>query len=167
SLVIIPADEEYQSSVLYYSIDSTSNGASPALVSLANATIVPLISIQSNSTTQLFTIREVQGYGDGSQIKFFLIKNPQTLTGSAFTATGIPTGSHIKLDVTATAVTIGTGSVVWTQMAASVDAYVDNLLQYRAAGTPGDTYTLAAAKFGTGTSKAYGMIRWSEEAASI
>ena len=137
------------------------------VLGMAIATIVPLISIQSNSAAISFLIREVQGYGDGSQIKFMLIKNPQTLTGAAFTATGIPTGSHIKRDVTATAVTIGTGTVVWSAMAASAPVHTDMLLQWLLDGTPGDTYTLAAAKIGTGTSKAFGSIRWSEEAAAI
>lgn len=163
SLITIPADEEYASHISYYADDS----GSTTLITLANATIVPLISIQSSSTAINFLIREVTGYGDGSQAKFMLIKNPQTLTGAAFTATGIPTGSHIQHDHTATAVTIGTGTVVWSSMAASAPAHSDQLLMALAAGAPGDTYTLAAIKFGTGTSKAFGSIRWSEEAAAI
>jgi hypothetical protein len=163
SLVTIPADEQYAQSINYFADDS----GFTTLITLPNATLVPLISIQSNSTTESFLIREVQAYGDGSQVKVVLIKNPQTLTGAAFTATGIPTGSHIKRDVTATAVTIGTGTVVWSSMLASAPAHTDMLLQYMAAGAPGDTYTLAAQKFGTGTSKAFGSIRWSEEAAAI
>jgi hypothetical protein len=163
SLVTIPADEEYAASISYYADDS----GFTTLITLPNATLVPLISIQSNSAAFSFLIREVQGYGDGSQVKFVLIKNPQTLTGAAFTATGIPTGSHIKRDVTATAVTIGTGTVVWSAMGASAPVHTDMLLQWLNDGTPGDTYTLAAQKFGTGTSKAFGSIRWSEEAAAV
>jgi hypothetical protein len=41
------------------------------------------------------------------------------------------------------------------------------LLQWMLDGAPGDTYTLAAVKFGTGTAKAFASIRWSEEAAAI
>jgi hypothetical protein len=163
SLITIPADEQYASHISYFADDS----GFTTLITLPNATLVPLISIQSNSAAISFLIREVQGYGDGSQIKFVLVKNPQTLTGAAFTATGIPTGSHIKRDTTATAVTIGTGTVVWSGMGASASAHNDQLLQALAAGAPGDTYTFAAQKFGTGTSKAFGMIRWSEEAAAI
>jgi len=163
SLITIPADEQYASHIGYFADDS----GFTTLITLANATLVPLISIQSNSAAISFLIREVTGYGDGSQAKFVLIKNPQTLTGAAFTATGIPTGSHIKRDTTATAVTIGTGTVVWSSMAASAPAHTDQLLVSLAAGAPGDTYTLAAQKFGTGTSKAFGSIRWSEEAAAI
>jgi len=163
SLITIPADEEYASHINYFADDS----GFTTLITLPNATLVPLISIQSNSAAINFLIREVQGYGDGSQIKYVLVKNPQTLTGAAFTATGIPTGSHIKRDTTATAVTIGTGTVVWSSMGASAPAHTDQLLLALAAGAPGDTYTLAAQKFGTGTAKAFGSIRWSEEAAAI
>src|SRR5271157_6024077 len=163
SLITIPADEQYASHIGYFADDS----GFTTLITLANATLVPLISIQSNSAAISFLIREVDGYGDGSQIKFVLVKNPQTLTGAAFTATGIPTGSHIKRDVTATAVTIGTGTVVWSGMGAASPAHCDQLLQALAAGAPGDTFTFAAQKFGTGSSKAFGSIRWSEETAAI
>jgi hypothetical protein len=166
SLVQIPADELYAQSILYFA-DDNAQGVSPALTTLATATIVPLISIQSNSAAFSFLIREVEAYGDGAQVKVMLIKNPQTLTGAAFTVTGIPTGSHIKRDVSATAVTIGTGTVVWSAMIASASAKNEMLLQWLLFGTPGDTYTLAAVKFGTGTAKAFGSIRWSEEAAAI
>ena len=160
---VVPVDEENASSISYYADDS----GFTTLITLPNATLVPLISIQSNSAAFIFRIREVDGYGDGTQVKFVLIKNPQTLTGAAFTATGIPTGSHIKRDTTATAVTIGTGTVVWSGMGASAPAHSDQLMQALAAGTPGDTFTFAAQKFGTGTSKAFGSIRWSEQAAAL
>jgi hypothetical protein len=160
---IVPVDEANASSLSYYSDDSGFTN----LITLPNATLVPLISIQSNSAAQIFLIRRVQGYGDGSQAKFVLIKNPQTLTGAAFTTTGIPTGSHIKRDVTATAVTIGTGTVVWSGMAASATIESIIPIYFMVAGTPGDTYTLAAQKFGTGTSKAFGEIQWSEQTAAL
>ena len=160
---VVPVDEANASSLSYFADDS----GFTTLITLPNATLVPVISVQSNSAAFIFLVREVTGYGDGSQIKFVLIKNAQTLTGSAFTTTGIPTGSHIKRDVTATAVTIGTGTVVWSSMAATAPAHNEMLMNFLAAGTPGDTYTLAAQKFGSGTSKAFGSIRWSEQSAAL
>jgi hypothetical protein len=162
SLVTIPADEEYASSINYYSVDT---GAT--LKTVTSATVFPLVSIQSNSAAIQFLIREVQGFTDGSQELFQLIKNPQTLTGANFVTTGIPTGSHIKIDTSATAVTIGTGTVVWSGFASSTPVMKDALLLALAAGTPGDTYTMACQKFGTGTSKAGAQIYWSETAAAV
>ena len=162
SLRVMNSLDDNQANVSYYSVD---NGITQK--SLANATITPLLSIQSNSTAFKFTILEVQGFTDGTLNWFALVKNPQTLTGAAFTTTGIPTGSHIKIDTSATAVTIGTGTVVWSGYASATPILADKLLMALAAGAPGDTYTLVAEKFGTGTAKVTGQIMWRELAASI
>ena len=162
SLRIINSIDDNQANVAYYSVDSGITQKS-----LANATITPLFSIQSNSAAFKFTVTTVQGFTDGTLNWFALVKNPQTLTGAAFTTTGIPTGSHIKIDTTATAITIGTGTIVWSGYSSSAALINDKLMMALAAGAPGDTYTLVAEKFGTGTAKVTGVIGWRELAASI
>lgn len=161
TLVTIPADEALAASLSYYSYDS---GA--AYKSLTSAS-VPLWSIQSNSAAITFLLRGIQCFTDGSVVLFQLVKNAQTLTGASFVTTGIPTGSHVKVDTTATAVTIGTGTVVWSGYVGSTPRSFDGLIDAMAAGTPGDTYTVVANRFGTGTAKATAQIRWSEQTGAL
>jgi hypothetical protein len=158
---VVPVDEENASSISYYSVD-TGN----VLKSVTTAVVFPLISIRSSSAAFIFRVREVSGFTDGTGELIQLIKNPQTLTGSTFAATA-PSGSHVTVDTAATAVTIGTGVVVWSGYAASIPAMINTLMAALAGGTPGDVYTVACQKFGTGTSKAGGQIHWSEQAAAL
>lgn len=158
---VVPVDEENASSISYFSVDTGNT-----LKSVTTGTVFPLISIRSSSASFIYRIREVSGFTDGTGEMIQLIKNPQTLTGSSFAATA-PSGSHVTVDTAATAVTIGTGTVVWSGYAASVPAVMDKLMAALAAGAPGDVYTVACQKFGTGTSKAGGQIHWSEQAAAL
>lgn len=159
SLISIPADEEYASHISYYSAD-TGN----VLKTVTTGVVFPLVSIRSSSAAFQFLVREVQGFTDGTQELIQLLKNP-TLTGSTFAATA-PSGSHVTVDTAATAVS-ASGTVVWSGFASSAPASINNILSSLAAGTPGDIYTVACQKFGTGTSKAGGQIFWSEVAAAI
>jgi hypothetical protein len=146
-------------SLSYYSADN-GNAYAP---NLANNVITPLVSIRSSSAAFLYLVRSMSTFTDGSQVLFRLYKNP-TLTGATFAATA-PTGSHVNFDTAATAVTAG--QVVWSGYTAASPRNQDLQLYYLAAGAPGDVYTLAAEKFGTGTAKAAGAIQWSEQAAAL
>lgn len=158
---VVPVDEENASSLSYFSVDTGNT-----LKTVTTAIVFPLISIRSSSAGFIFRVREVSAFTDGTQELIQLIKNPQTLTGSTFAATA-PTGSHVTVDTAATAVTIGTGTVVWSGFAATVPVMINTLMSALAGGTPGDIYTVASQKFGTGTSKAGGQIHWSEQAAAL
>lgn len=158
SLITIPADEVYASGVNYYAYD---NGVT--FLSLANATITPLFSVRSSSAAFAYLIRSISTFTDGSQQLFRLYKNA-TLTGATFAATP-PTGSHVTVDTAATAVTAG--QVVWSGYSSTSLRESDLQLYYMLAGAPGDSFTLAAEKFGSGTAKSAGSLQWSEEAAAI
>lgn len=159
TLYVIPADEAKASSLSYYSVD---NG-NAFVANLVTSVITPLVSIRSSSATFIYLVRSLSTFTDGSQVLFRLYKNP-TLTGATFAATA-PTGSHVNFDTAATAVTAG--QVVWSGYTAASPRNQDALLYALAAGTPGDVYTLAAEKFGSGTAKAAGALQWSEQSAVL
>jgi len=158
---VVPVDEENASSIGYYSAD---RGVTQT--TLANATITPIISIRSNSASFIFRVRQAMGDGGGTLVQWMLVKNAQTLTGATWAATA-PSGSNAQVDNAATAITIGTGVVVWSAYSGTVDALMDKLILAMAAGAPGDTYTVAAQKVGTGTSKVLAQIGWSEQSAAL
>jgi predicted hotdog family 3-hydroxylacyl-ACP dehydratase len=161
SLVTIPADEEYQASISYFS------DAPQPMVSIisTNTSRTPIFSIQTNSAAYNFTIRWCEFMAAGGTWYVELVKNG-TLTGAAFTSTGIQTGSHVQRDTASTAVTGGV--TVWSSYMGSIQTQpVQDLLQYALAGAPGDHFTLAVTKQTSGVQTIGGVIRWSEEAAAI
>jgi hypothetical protein len=156
SVRVIPADEANASSLNYYTYDSG------AVYKSLGAGAQYLFSIQANSTTITFLLRELQWMTDGSVVFFQLYKN-SVLVGAAFAALA---GTHVKVDTAATS-GFTTGTPVFSGYAGTGARPYDELLQSMASGTPGDTFSMVATKLGTGTSKALAQISWSEQAAAI
>lgn len=156
SVRVIPADEANAASINYFTYDSG------AVYKTLGAGATYLFSIQANSTTVIFLLRELQWMTDGSVVFFQLYKN-SVLVGAAFTALA---GTHIKVDTAATG-GFTTGTPVFSGYAGTGARAYDELLQAMASGAPGDTFTTVATKLGTGTSKALAQISWSEQAAAI
>jgi hypothetical protein len=157
SVINIPADEEFANQISYFSFD---NGITTVLTGHVAGTYTPIFSIESNSATVQFLIRALQVTDkSGAVHSVRLIKNG-TLTGSTFATTV----GNAKIDTAATAITGGT--VVLSGYSAAEPFSRENLLQYIAAGAPGDHYTIAAVAFG-GAGNVVAALQWSEISASI
>lgn len=152
--VMIPADEALASSVSYFSADM-----GDAQVSIANPAVKPLISVRTNSATVLFILRGLNLLGGGQLVRYQLIKNPTTLTGSTFATSR----GNMQIDTAATA--FAGGTVVDSGYFGSAH-FIKSIMQAAASGTPGDTFTLAASSI-AGTVKVSGSIQWSETAAAL
>jgi hypothetical protein len=153
SQIVIPVDEYYASSISYFGYDSGVTATNPT-------GLTPIISIRTNSASFNFLIRSIQGATNGALGVFRLFKNP-TLTGSTFAIT--PTNSHVQIDTAATAYS-ATGTQIWSGYSATGSIPFQQMLQYMAAGAPGDTFSIGWLKVGTGTANPYAALSWSEEA---
>jgi len=157
SLVQIPADEYYASKISNFGTDTGVTVNNPS----GN---VPILSIRSSSAAINFLVRSIQGATNGALGVFRLYKNP-TLTGATFAATA-PTGSHVTVDTAATAFS-SVGTQLWSGYSGTGSVINQQMLQYLAAGAPGDIISLGWQKVGSGTANPYGAINWSEESVNI
>ena len=155
--VVIPADEAEAASLSYYSYD---NGG--AYISTTGGAPKVLWSIESNSASVTFLLRELQWFTDGTVTRFQLVKNG-TLTGATFIA--VSPSPNVKVDTAATSVS--GGSVVMSGYVGANPRNFDSLMDAMASGTPGDKFTIVALAFGTGSGKAAAQLRWSEQAAAL
>jgi hypothetical protein len=159
SVVMVPADEALASLISNFSWDTGLTLAS------LTATESPIFSLKTNSATKVFTIRGIELSGNGTLYRWRLIRNPGTLTTSSFAATP-PTGSSVLIDIAATVVTSGTGTVVDSGYVSAGQIFKP-LTTYMAPGAPGDVYTLAATAAGGTTAKCLMSIQWTESAAAL
>ncbi len=148
----VPVDEANASSLSYYSFDSGNSETS------VSTTLIPIISIETNSAGIIFLLRGITAAGNGAIALIRVVKNG-TLTGATFAGTE----GSMKTDTAATAISAGT--TVWSGYVGATFLY-QSLLQAIAAGTPGDKFTIAAQSI-SGSAKVTASIQWSEQSAAL
>jgi hypothetical protein len=149
---MVPVDEANASSLSYYSFD---NAATQVAV---GTTLIPLLSIETNSSSIIFLLRGINVGSNGTIALVRVVKNG-TLTGATFTGTE----GNMKTDIVASAITAGT--VVFSGYVGTVNIQ-QALLQAIAAGTPGDKFSICGQSI-TGTAQMLASIQWSEQSAAL